>query len=133
MTSRAWSPAPSVRKPASGALVGFGIALAGFHGVVGGECLFREVFLAPAQMTNWLESRVSLNVGSQLGPYSVTAKIGEGGMGEVYRARDKQRGNDMCMWGIVKLSRIGLTAPQHARFTTGLEPIILGVGQPSLC
>ncbi len=34
--------------------------------------------------------------------------------------------------GIVKLSRIGLTAPRHARFTTGLEPIILGVDQPSL-
>ena len=31
--------------------------------------------------------------------------------------------------GIVKLSRIGLTAPQHAWFTAGLEPIILGVGQ----
>ena len=31
----------------------------------------------------------------------------------------------------VKLSRIGLTDPQHGLFTTGLEPIILGVGQPS--
>ena len=31
----------------------------------------------------------------------------------------------------VKLSRIGLTDPQHAPFTTGLEPIILGVGRPS--
>ena len=29
-----------------------------------------------------------LEVGSRLGSYSVTAKIGEGGMGEVYRARD---------------------------------------------
>ena len=28
--------------------------------------------------------------------------------------------------GIVKLSRIGLTDPQHGLFTTGLEPIILG-------
>ena len=30
-----------------------------------------------------------------------------------------------------QVKRIGLTDPQHAWFTTGLEPIILGVGQPS--
>ncbi|MEO2195606.1 MAG: hypothetical protein ABGY72_05880, partial [bacterium] len=33
--------------------------------------------------------------------------------------------------GIVNLSKIGLTHPQHTGFTTGRKPIILGVGQPS--
>ena len=31
---------------------------------------------------------MSLNVGSKLGHYDVTALIGEGGMGQVYRATD---------------------------------------------
>ena len=29
-----------------------------------------------------------LELGTTLGPYQVTAKIGAGGMGEVYKARD---------------------------------------------
>ncbi len=31
---------------------------------------------------------MSITLGDKLGPYEVTAKIGEGGMGEVYQARD---------------------------------------------
>ena len=31
---------------------------------------------------------MSLDIGSRLGSYTVTAKIGEGGMGEAYRPRD---------------------------------------------
>ena len=40
---------------------------------------------------------MALEVGSRLGPYQVTAKIGEGGMGEVYRARDTKLDRDVAL------------------------------------
>ena len=38
-----------------------------------------------------------LNVGSRIAHYDVTAKIGEGGMGEVYRARDTKLDRDVAL------------------------------------
>src|SRR5262245_42960365 len=38
-----------------------------------------------------------LQAGSRLGPYEIVAPIGQGGMGEVYRARDSRLNRDVAL------------------------------------
>ena len=40
---------------------------------------------------------MSVTIGTKLGPYEITAPIGAGGMGEVYRARDLKLKRDVAL------------------------------------
>src|ERR1700674_551214 len=40
---------------------------------------------------------MALNPGSRLGPYEILSPLGAGGMGEVYRARDKKLDRDVAV------------------------------------
>src|SRR5262245_14254404 len=40
---------------------------------------------------------MALSPGTRFGPYEITARIGEGGMGEVYRAKDKNLGREVAI------------------------------------
>src|SRR4030095_9468388 len=57
---------------------------------------------------------MSLHVGASLGPYQIAAKLGAGGMGEVYRATDTKLGRDVAIK--VLPADVAQDAERHARF-----------------
>jgi serine/threonine protein kinase len=52
--------------------------------------------------------------GTRLGPYEIVAKLGEGGMGEVYRAKDTKLNREVAIK--VLPAAVALDAERLARF-----------------
>ena len=63
--------------------------------------------------------RLALTPGTRLGVYEVTAQIGAGGMGEVYRARDPRLGRDVAIK--VSAERFGERFEREARLIASLN------------
>jgi serine/threonine protein kinase len=56
---------------------------------------------------------MTLAAGARLGPYEIVSAIGAGGMGEVYRARDKKLDRDVAIKVLPRHLRPLSNAHQH--------------------
>src|SRR4051812_31948846 len=61
-----------------------------------------------------MEAAMTLASGTKLGPYLIVDKLGEGGMGEVYRARDSKLNRDVAIKVLPEL--FALDPDRLARF-----------------
>ncbi len=72
---------------------------------------------------------MSLAPGARLGPYEIAAKLGEGGMGVVYRARDSHLGREVAL----KVLPEGLTAdPERAARFEREAKLLASLNHPNI-
>ncbi len=81
------------------------------EGEIGSSFLEEPALAQAAAHSEAASISAVLPSGTQLGPYVVQSRIGAGGMGEVYRARDSRLGRVVA----VKVMRSGLSADEQSR------------------
>jgi Tol biopolymer transport system component len=73
---------------------------------------------------------MSLAPGTRLGPYEITAPLGAGGMGEVFRARDTRLGRDVAVKVLPR--HLSATPEVRARFEREAKTVS-GLNHPHIC
>ena len=73
---------------------------------------------------------MSLTPGTRLGPYEITAPLGAGGMGEVYRAKDTRLGRDVAVK--VLPQHLSANAEVRARFEREAKTVS-SLNHPNIC
>src|SRR5947207_4155451 len=73
---------------------------------------------------------MSLTPGSRLGPYAISAPLGAGGMGEVYRARDTRLDRDVAIK--ILPSHFAESPQRKARFEREARAIS-SLSHPNVC
>ena len=68
-------------------------------------------------------------IGRTLGPYEIVAKLGEGGMGEVYRARDTKLNRDVAIK--VLLPAVATDPDRLARFSREAQ-LLASLNHPNI-
>jgi serine/threonine-protein kinase len=80
-----------------------------------------------ATFAEWLDEDLS---GTQFGPYRLESRVGGGGMGEVYRARDTRLGRTVAVK--VLLSHVAVDAPARDRFEFEAR-VVATLNHPHIC
>ena len=80
-----------------------------------------------ATVVEWWDEDLT---GAQFGPYRLESRIGGGGMGEVYRARDTRLGRTVAIK--VLLSHIAIDEPARERFEREAR-VVAGLNHPHIC